>query len=414
MTSKTVANMNDLWAAIKAASPGDQILVSEGNYSILSLRMMNIPSPGVTIQPVTGARVVINNAEHDTCSGIHYKGIEFYTKDNTQHNGAYSVYFVNSHDCSVDGSKIHGPVVASKAPASGVGVFIRLSTNISITNNELFDLGAAGGQMDSVGTVIDGNNVHDVRSDGFDNSGAINPVVTNNTFTDFYPVVDATGTDHPDGIQFWGTTANPVGKGAIVRGNVIKRGKGHAINPDGSASTLALWPQGIFAENQADMTIEDNAMVGTLFNGISVSGTSGALIKDNFVQGGVDMGSRIIARGQSSNITITGNEVSDALVNYVDNGKPNVNFVDTGDNVKISAAVVTNGVVDTSQLDKWLASKNPTPVQPPPAVTPPAPTPIPDPANLLIIADLKTQVASLKGVNQALTDKITNAQAALA
>jgi hypothetical protein len=128
-------------------------------------------------------------------------------------------------------------------------------------------------------------------------------------------------------------------------------------------------------------------MAGTMFNGISIGGGGSAnvLIEDNFVQSYADMGTRIIVRDGSDNVTVTGNTVSDVIVNLVQsNSAPNTNFVlgrnttipgaAVGDNSALNAWVSQHSdAADQASVAAWLALPLPTPVPAPG----PAPTPRP-------------------------------------
>jgi hypothetical protein len=384
---------------VKASVPGDTVSLAKGGYGRASLNGLNVAAPGVTIRPQPGAKPVFNNIEHSGSSGLHYaSGIEVLIADPTQHNASYGVFAYGCHDISFEGLKVHGKTPARTRPAQGVGVFIRGCTGrMRLSACEVYDLAVGVSNMDSVGTAISNCDFHDLMTDGIDNAGASGVVIEANSFHDFFPTPDA----HPDAIQFWGTPTNPQGRDAVVTGNRIWRGVGHTIDPDGSPNPTLLPMQGVFAEDQANMTITGNAMVGTLYNGISVSGTATALIEGNLVQGAADMGSRIIARGGSSDVTVRDNTISEPVVNLQQAGDaPNLRFT-LGDNATIAAA--SADALGPVLIEAWLSSRDPG--------EPPAP-PEPDPRDAQI-AELTARATQAEATLADVEARIAAAKAAL-
>lgn len=379
MTTTTISPADDLYAYVKASVPGDTILLSDGAYAALSLYsndqypLFVKAAPGVTVAAAPGAHPVIAGLSIDGGQNLTFRGIEVRMTPTQQ----YGVFVGNSTLIGLDGMTVH----QADGSLQGVGVFIRGSTDISVTNSELHHLGVGVSAMDSPRLSVSNSRFHDIESDGIDFAGAPGASAVGNHLTDFYP---GPGT-HPDGIQLWATAANPNPSGAVIKDNIIQRGAGYGTDAngvkltgfqaDGLTPASVMPPQGVFSENNRDMIITGNALLGTMFNGIGLSNATNALIQGNFVQACADMGSRIIVRGGSVNVTVTGNTVSDAIVNLHQAGDPdNINFVQ-GPNTTIPAAAVG----DVIALTAWLAARGstpaPAPVPPPPVPTPPAPVP---------------------------------------
>jgi parallel beta-helix repeat protein len=117
---------------------------------------------------------------------------------------------------------------------------------------------------------------------------------------------------------------------------VITRGTGDVI-------------QGIFIENTNHIEITGNAMTGTMYNGISLSGVSSGLVSNNFVQGWVDMNSGIITRGGSSNVTMLNDVSQGGIANYQVDG-PNPGYTESG-----TTSVAAAAIGDLSGLNAWLS-----------------------------------------------------------
>jgi nitrous oxidase accessory protein NosD len=334
--TSTVSTADALWAALKAAKPGDVVQLASGSYPPVRFDKFVVAAPGVTVRPAPGAKPILGGLAMEDSEGFNFTGLEIAISDpKTQY--AANVY--GGQRIKFDHMTFH-QAAGERGARGGVGAFIRMSSDVTITNSEFYNLGVGVSLMDDTDPVVRNNRFHDLETDGVDISGSVGPVIDANTFTDFYPDPQ----DHPDGIQFWATKLHPVGKNAVVTNNVIRRGKGGPMPM-----------QGIFAENQANMTIRGNAMVCTLYNGISVSGTATALIEDNFVQGCPDIGTRIIARDGSTDVTVRNNRITEKVVDLHQSGSTdNVRF-----NAKGNTTIPEAKVGDTTAMDAWLALRAP-------------------------------------------------------
>jgi Right handed beta helix region len=323
----TVTNAADLMTALNSAHAGDTINLAAGNYGTVSLYGLHFNGT-VTIQSADNANeAVINSLTVQSSSGISFSHVDL-----AMTGGGYGAYVLSSQNIAFDSFTAQGTPDSTGA-AQGVAFFARASSGVSVTNSEISQVGVGIVDLDSDHLTFANNYIHDVQSDGIDNAGSSNVVIAGNRFTNFHPVDG----DHPDAIQFWAGSNGTAGNNITVADNVITRGNGDVM-------------QGIFVEATQNISITGNAMAGTMYNGISVSTTTNALIQNNFVQGYNDMGSRIIARDASANVTVTGNTISEPVVNLQVSTEPNVtNFV-LGTNTLIS----TSAIGDTSALNNWV------------------------------------------------------------
>ena len=323
----SVSNPQALYTAVKASSAGDTILLRTANYGVLELDNLNFGGAGLTVKAAPGAKPVMTSLVTKNSKGLNFAGLEIAMAPKQQ----YGIFAIESERITYDDMISH----EADGALDGVGFFFRLSNRISITNSEFHHLGVGGTALDTPNVTISNNRFHDINTDGVDLAGSPAATVSGNTFTDFFPSEGA----HPDAIQFWETKEHPMPAGSVVKDNIIRRGKGRVM-------------QGIFVESQSNITIVGNAMSGTMTNGISVSSTKTADIRDNFVQGYRDMGVRIIARGGSANVTVSGN-VSPLIVDLRQGNEPGtVNFVESK-NTRIGDAAVGND----SAMDAWLAKR---------------------------------------------------------
>jgi hypothetical protein len=122
--------------------------------------------------------------------------------------------------------------------------------------------------------VVVRNEFYGMRTDGIRGEGADDLLIAGNVIADFHP---ADG-DHPDGIQLWTNNQTQPTRGITIRGNIVARSSGSAI-------------QGIFIRDTGgklpfeDLDISKNLVIGPTFHGIAVYGARGLAISDNIVAG---------------------------------------------------------------------------------------------------------------------------------
>jgi hypothetical protein len=250
------------------AQPGDTIALAPGTYSGFGLKGQALGGVTVTsADPANPASIVDLSVQNS--SGVTFSGV---TLVSSGANGAYVVGVGASSDVHFDHVSVHGSLDNNPADdPNGFGV--GSSSNISITNSELQQLGRVGAISSTSGITITGNNVHDIRSDGFDFGAPVDHVlISGNTFRTFVPSAG----DHPDAIQFWTSGATASSHDITISGNVIDLGNGAAT-------------QGIFFRDQLgnfpylNVTISDNVINGTGYNGIRLGHMQGLTITDNLL-----------------------------------------------------------------------------------------------------------------------------------
>jgi hypothetical protein len=280
-TSGTVVhNATELDAALKAAAGvgGVTLLLAPGNYGDVAIGAWNVgytfPSPvTITSQDPTNRAVFhtifIQNNSGITIANVNVVGVGV----------SYAVQMYNNSNITLGGMKITGP------NKTGVGIFSRSDSNITMTNNDIGNYGVGISAYQDFGSLaITRNNVHDVENDGidvYDGAGLVfAPNVSENYVHDFSPVDG----DHPDGIQFaaFGGTVTPT-----VKDNLVTRG----FNYSG-----ALPPQGIFISDgplYSNPVVTGNLSVGTLYNGITIGDSTGGTMSNNTVLSFPDYCSRM-------------------------------------------------------------------------------------------------------------------------
>ncbi len=272
MAEHYARNNEELSSFIANASAGDTIYLAGGTYNTvwiksqgtLDIKIASLDESDPAI--LTGLRM-------SGSSGVTFEGLVFSAPAGVLHSflvtGADDVHFSNI--------VMHGPDNMGSG-AEVTPFFIRSSTNVSVTGSEFYDVKNALMLLDIDGIEISGNSFHDIRCDGVAGGGVSNALITNNVFTDFYPLNTGGSGDHPDAIQFWSNNQDEPGRNITISDNLIYRGNG-------------LPMQGIFIRDTysempfEDLTISGNVVLGGLYNAISVGGVNGGQLVDNIVIG---------------------------------------------------------------------------------------------------------------------------------
>ncbi len=323
----TVTNSDALFTALKTAHAGDTIQLASGTYSPISLSGFHFDGTVTVTSADSAHQAVLTGLTLNGDSGLAFNHLIA-----TATGTSTAVTVMSSSNVAFSALTVHG-TPDSTGVNGGLGFFVRDSSGVSITGSDVAQLGSGIGHYNSSDLTISNNTIHNLQTDGIFGGGSSHVLVSGNQITDFHPQLG----DHPDAIQFWGnTTSGAPGTDIVVSDNVITRGSGDVI-------------QGIFVENTSNIVISGNAMAGTMYNGISVSTTNHALITDNFVQGFTDMDSRIVVRGQSSDVTVVHN-IAQSVINLQDGGLPNPNYA-ASDNPVIAGTDPTN----LSAMNTWLS-----------------------------------------------------------
>lgn len=317
----TVSSPQALSAAIARAAPGETIQLEAGHYGSFGVSKAKIPAPGLTIEPRPGARAEFTELGVYGSENVTIKGVEVNLE-----KGQYGVEVNGSSHVVLAGLNIHAPL---SNPSSAI--MVRGAHDVTVEDCDIHDIGFGVNFLESHDLKILRNTFSDLQVDAIRGQSTNVQVIANHAAS-FHPKEG----DHPDFIQFWGTDQGGPSVGAVIKDNVFERGHGDPV-------------QGIFLENSKDVVITGNAMLGTMYNGVSVAGVQTALIENNFLQGYRDMGTRIITRGESKDVTIRGN-VSQEIVDYKDGGKPNPHYTQEH-NRSIGPAKIG----DDSYLQDWLA-----------------------------------------------------------
>lgn len=257
---------------IQNAGPGDIVYLAPGTYDTLTLR--NAGDLDITIASLDSENpAVITGLRLSETDGVRFSNLIFEAAEGD--NNCFSVS--SADDITFSGVVFRGPDnVGSGEEVSPL--MIRSSTNITVVDSEFYHVQHGLKLLDVDGLFISGNSFHDIRCDGIRGGGVSNAVITNNTFTDFFPINTGGSGDHPDAIQLWSTNQDEPGRNITISDNLIYRGDGLPI-------------QGVFIRDTRDnmpfedVTVSGNVILGGLYNGVSVDGVIGGEVTGNLVIG---------------------------------------------------------------------------------------------------------------------------------
>lgn len=279
--------------AVAHAAGGDIIKLAAGTYSNISLQGVNIPK-GITITSADPLhQAVLTDIKISKCSGLTLQGMNL---TNTQ-NADLPFQVMNSSNIVMDNLNIAGSG-NSVAAMNARLMIVRGSSNVQVTNSE-FSYGWHGlSMLNNNQVTIENNYFHDLRTDGVRGGGNSNLSILANVFSSFHPQ----GADHPDAIQLWTSNTSQSSSNILIQENVISRGTGTPI-------------QGIFMRDITghlpflNVTVSNNIVEGSRFNGIAVSGVKGGSVINNVVQAYTDYSSGIQMQGVTG-VTFTGNQAT--------------------------------------------------------------------------------------------------------
>ncbi len=312
-----VKNQTELDAALKAAKGGETIKLAAGTYSNVTLNNRTFAS-NITItsadakNPATVQRVALNSSSNVTFQGLTLgRQVSPPEPDYTQlHNVNKSSNIVFDRVTITGGS---GDVTKSL----GWGLFVRDSSNVTVTNSSFDHTSLALEVSNVTGMVVKDNSFSDNRRDGINFAAVTNVVVDGNFFTNMFPI----NGEHPDAIQFLTNGTTTASSNIVIKNNIVMQGAGEPI-------------QGIFMNDEVgtlpytNVDITNNLIyVNGQYNGISVTGGKNINVQQNTVVSRTDdtipawirlervdgatvvgnIGDRLVASTGTSNITVGAN-----------------------------------------------------------------------------------------------------------
>lgn len=324
----TVSTSAELMAAVKAAQPGDEVRVSPGQYSGVSLKGI-MPAGNVTITSADPANpAVFSDLMISASSNLTLSNLKM-----TVPSGSYTWYhfqILGSSNIKVVDSVFDGPGMNPVQSTSGL--IIRNSTNVSVDSSEFKNLVFGVNVLDNKGISVTNSVFHDIRSDGIRGGGNSQVNFSYNFFTEFHPL----SWEHADAIQFWTTNTTAPTTDITVVGNVVVRGA------TGSPIQGIFFRDELMTNPYSNVTLKDNIIIGGAYNSITLDGVISGNVTGNAVIAFPDQDAWIRTQNTTTNLVLSGN----TAFKYV------TQFNELVDNV--TTPPVTDGGLAT--LQAWAAN----------------------------------------------------------
>jgi Ca2+-binding RTX toxin-like protein len=324
----TVGSTTALMSALSSAHAGDTIKLQAGQYDGLAIKNLTF-SQDVTItsaDPLHQAVLTNFNVSHVT--GLTISNVNLYANGPV---GPWDFTVSYSNDVHFDHVSIHGSLDGTAADDAN-GIIFENSTNVSLTNSQLQQLGHGAAAQNSSNVQFSGNFVHDLRCDGFDFVTVDHLTVNGNAFTSFHPAAG----DHADAIQMW-TAGTTTSHDVTINNNVVTLGSGtgsHGIFLRASDPSLPF----------QNVTVSGNLIDGANDpNGINVTYANGLTVSNNTLTSSVG-GPRVqLILDHVNNGVLTNNQA----VMFVETNDTNL----TETNDRLNNVMTDNG---NTVLASWL------------------------------------------------------------
>ena len=213
----TVSTAAELMTALRGATGGETILLEAGDYGDLSLiaprdafakfaSTVTIKSADLQSLATFGS-IDLRKVENLTFDSVVFD----YEADPGAPRWVHGFNLVDSQGITVKNSIFDGDLATGTGIVdgfgTGIGFFAVNSTDVNVQGNEFYDwyTGAAFSSVSDLNVSL--NEVHHVRSDGFNFANVDDVLIEGNHIHD---ITGAPGSgEHPDMIQFWtsGTTS---------------------------------------------------------------------------------------------------------------------------------------------------------------------------------------------------------------
>ena len=290
----TVSTAAELMAALGAATGGETILLAAGDYGKLFLSNVDFAT-NVTIRSIKSAEATFSSID---IRGSRNITLDSVTIDYKAASGApvwiRAFNLVNSNNITIGNSIFDGDLATGTGigdgRGTGIGLAVTNCTNVSVDGNEFYDWhrGATFGTVSNL--TVTSNDVHRVRSDGFDFANVDDVLIESNYFHDFLGAPPGSG-DHMDMIQFFTNGTDSPSTNVVIRANILNSAGGDLT-------------QSIFMRNEEvdtgragtamfyrNILIEDNVIYNAHTHGISVGETAGLIVRNNTILHNEDAGS---------------------------------------------------------------------------------------------------------------------------
>jgi nitrous oxidase accessory protein NosD len=293
-----VDDPGELRKAVGEAKPGDVIRLAGGQYGAFVIRKVERGGAPITlVADDPASRPVFTSIEIKSSGDLTLKDLDVVLADEP------GVTIEGSRRVRLEGLKVQGQSSADYI-GGGNGIVIRRVGEVTVVDSELRNLGNGLTHRDTRKLTIRNNRIHSIRVDGIHGGGSSEMRIEGNTFWNFSRMPG----EHPDAIQFWTSNSKESASDIVVENNLIIRGEGGRM-------------QGIFITDQSkgrlpykNVTVRGNAVIGSMYHGITVMNAVNPVVEDNVVLGYDDMKSWLMVR-QSDGAIVKNNATTSLRLN---------------------------------------------------------------------------------------------------
>lgn len=325
MATVIVANSTQLQTALAAAVGGDLIQLKTGNYGDVTIARENYASNVTITSYSNSARAVFNTLNIYSSSNLTISNIDdTYVPTASSYAWSPMVFVNQSSNVSLMGMNVTGgnsingvDPSATALDASGnvlglpvgYGISVNHASNVSIVNDQVYNIGKGLVLLNSTGLTVSSNNIHDTRTSLISGANISNVLIANNQLGAAHPWRwgQTPIGDHADFIHIWTTPSNQTtaSSNITITNNILNQGAGVAILgiylDDGGGSNKL----GFTNVNISNNTILNGELQGVRAEDLVNSKiTSNALIQSSGVMNDAP---GILLRNVSSNNTISNN-----------------------------------------------------------------------------------------------------------
>jgi parallel beta-helix repeat protein len=278
-----VSSAAELLTALASATAGTTILLAPGNYGDLNLNAQF--SGEVTIKSADLSDLaVFTSVSLNNVKNLTFDTVKFDYVWNGQPEYTSTVYINDSSSISINNSVFDGDIAQGTGTyadgyGTGQGVQISNSTDVTIDDNEFFNLfrGISFGSSQDI--KITGNDIHDIRSDGIVFAQVNNVLIDGNYIHDFH--VSESSPDHPDMIQMWTVGTTSPSTDITITNNFLNSGSGDYTQTIFMRNELVDQNQAGEKMFYQDIRVANNVIYNSFINAIYVGETDGLKIKHN-------------------------------------------------------------------------------------------------------------------------------------
>jgi hypothetical protein len=286
VAQSTLVTPATLASAIAGATTGGTLLLESGDYSrVLIEGDWSAGAPLVlrSADPANPARIGELMVIYTRNVGFEQLVFDYrFAAGNPDYYRPFQIrdsQGVTLRACLIDGDLAGPGADVAQGYATGFGLSIRASREVRVLNNEIRRFGRGLYCDDVRSLLVQGNDLHSMRSDGMNCVAVQDVAIEANHIHDF--VRDIDGTDHADMIQFWTNRAVGPTQNIRIRANLLNAGHGG-------------WTQSIFMRNEMvdtgqagremyyrNIEVSNNVILNAHLHGVMVGEVEGLIISNN-------------------------------------------------------------------------------------------------------------------------------------